>query len=635
MRYVVLGPVEAIDDDLAVVTVGGPQQRRLLALLLSRAGESVSGERLVDCLWPDGMAPDGAGRSVMTYVSRLRAVLGESSISTAHGYRFELNGAVIDAQQFESLLTDAGTADPGRAVEFYDRALALWKGSAYGDFGGEWWLLSEANRLNEMRVLAMEERAEAILALGHHHRAIPELERLTADHPLRERPGSLLMRALFASGRHADALRVFQSFRTRLGEETGLDPSDELVALERSLASGQPMASVDGRAKLLRGYSVHEVLGEGAFGRVYAATQPGTNREVAIKAIRPDLANSAEFIQRFEAEAQLVARLEHPHIVPLYDYWREPGGAYLVFRLLVGGTALGAMVSDGPFSVARVSRVVEEVGSALLAAHTAGVVHCDIKPSNILFDETGNSYLSDFGIAVTSSLHDQAGDRTRVYAAPELIDRSGDTVQSDIFSFGCMMWELLAGESPLAAMRASSRPRLPSLAGIVDEPCETLDAVLAKATSADAGSRFESMADVIIAWRDAVGRPEGVLTPVYGRFVNEPDSSRHRAVKELSIAMSSAVNPYKGLRAFAEADAGDFYGRDDVTNTPARRGDRQELRGRGRPIRVGEELPGPRRSHTAAAWSWGAGCGDGARRPADDCAARGLARGRGHRERDR
>ena len=164
-------------------------------------------------------------------------------------------------------------------------------------------------------------------------------------------------------------------------------PSD-LVALERSMASGKPIANLNARARLLRGYSVHEVLGEGASGRVFAATQPGTNREVAIKAIRPDLSNSAEFIQRFEAEAQLVAKLEHPHIVPLYDYWREPGGAYLVFRLLLGGTAFAAMVNDGPFSVARVSRLVEEVGSALLAAHTAGVVHCDIKPSNVMFDES-------------------------------------------------------------------------------------------------------------------------------------------------------------------------------------------------------------------------------------------------------
>ena len=501
----------------------------------------------------------------MTYVSRLRAALGESSISTVdEGYRLELNGSVIDAQKFELVLAEAGTAEPGRAVELYDRALALWRGGAYGEFGGEWWLLADAGRLNELRVVAMEERAEAILALGRHHRVVPELEQLVAAHPLRERPVGLLMRALFATGRHADALRAFQAFRVRLADETGLEPSSELVALERSMASGQPIANLTGRARLLRGYMVHEVLGEGAFGRVFAATQPGTNREVAIKSIRPELANSPEFIQRFEVEAQLVARLEHPHIVPLYDYWREPGGAYLVFRLLLGGTALAAMVSRGPFSVARVSRLVEEVGSGLLAAHTAGVVHCDIKASNVLFDETGNSYLSDFGIAVTSTIHDQTGDRTRVYAAPELSDRSGDTIQSDIFSFGCMLWELLTGTSPNTLMRPGNHPRLPSLAGLVSESSEMLDAVLARATASDAGSRFESMADLIIAWRDAVGRPEGVLTPIDGRPIVEPDSSRRRAVRALSTAASSAVNPYKGLRAFAEADASDFFGRDDV-----------------------------------------------------------------------
>ncbi len=313
-----------------------------------------------------------------------------------------------------------------------------------------------------------------------------------------------------------------------------------------------------------RGYTVHEVLGEGAFGRVYSATQPGTNRGVAIKAIRPDLSNSPEFIQRFEAEAQLVARLEHPHIVPLYDYWREPSGAYLVFRLLLGGTALGALISDGPYSVARVSRLVEEVGGALLAADTAGVVHCDIKPSNVLFDESGNGYLSDFGIAVTTVNYDQTGDRTRVYAAPELVDRTGDTVRSDIFSFGCMLWELLTGVSALSVMHRSSHSRLPSLAGSTAESSEMLDAVLARATAADASSRFESMAELIVAWREAVGRPEGVLSPISGRAVVESDSSRRRAVRALSTAMSSAVNPYKGLRAFAEADASDFFGRDDV-----------------------------------------------------------------------
>ncbi len=567
MQYRVLGPVEAAEADVSLVV--GPQQRRLLALLLSKSGESLSSERLVDCLWPDGLAPDGASRSVMTYISRLRAAVGDSSVVTVdEGYRFDVGDAVVDAAVFEGLLADAGRVEPGRAVELYDRALGLWRGAAYGDFGGEWWVVAEASRLNELRVVAMEERAEALLALGGAHRVIPELERLAADHALRERPVSLLMQAMFATGRHADALRRFQAFRDRLGDETGLEPSADLVALERSMVAGRPVVSVNSRARLLRGYVVHDVLGEGAFGRVFAATQPGTNREVAIKAIRPDLSDGLEFIQRFEAEAQLVARLEHPHIVPLYDYWREPGGAYLVFRLLLGGTAFTAMVSEGPFSVSRASRLVEEVGGALLAAHSVGVVHCDIKPSNVLFDEAGNAYLSDFGIAVTSATFDARGPRTRAYAAPELSGRGGDTVLSDIFSFGCMLWELLVGVSPFAVMQPAARLRVPSLAGSLSEPCEAIDAVLARATAADAAARFESMAELIVAWREAVGRPEGVLTPVNTPTAKAadaaPNSSRRRAVRALTATVSAAVNPYKGLRSFSEADAADFFGRDDV-----------------------------------------------------------------------
>ncbi len=259
-----------------------------------------------------------------------------------------------------------------------------------------------------------------------------------------------------------------------------------------------------------------------------------------------------------------MAKLEHPHIVPLYDYWREPGGAYLVFRLLLGGTAFASMVSDGPLSLSRVSRLVEEIGGALLAAHTAGVVHCDIKSSNVLFDETGNAYLSDFGIAVTAATFDRIGDRTRAYAVPELVDRAGDTVQSDIFSFGCMLWELLVGASPLSVMQSTARFRLPSLVGFVSQPCEALDAVLARATAAESEARYESMAELIVAWREAVGRPEGVLTPISSPGGSTHDSSRRRAVHALSAAVSSAVNPYRGLRSFAEADAADFFGRNDV-----------------------------------------------------------------------
>ena len=166
MRYGVLGPVE-VSAEGEVVAIGGPQQRRVLALLLQRPGHAVSTTRMVDCLWPDGEAPEGAARSVMTYVSRLRSALGEDAIERAHdGYRLVLNGSTLDAGEFEACLSNAESAEPGRAMDLYEQALALWRGDAYGELGHEWWLLAEADRLNEMRLVGIEERAEVMVALG-------------------------------------------------------------------------------------------------------------------------------------------------------------------------------------------------------------------------------------------------------------------------------------------------------------------------------------------------------------------------------------------------------------------------------------------------------------------------------------
>ena len=401
MRFRVLGQVE-VERDGDAVALGGPQQRRLLALLLSERGRVVSIERIVDALWADGESPDAASRSAMKYVSRLRAVVGDNVIATVGaGYRLELNGHGCDVDEFEALIDAAGREMPDVAVARYDAALELWRGPAYGEFGDEWWALPEASRLAERRVATEVARAAAQMAMGHHNRAIPDLERVALERPLDERPVRLLMQALQATGRQAEAMRVGSGFRRRLAGETGLDPSADLARLETAIADGDPSQGTS-LGRPLRGYTIHDAVGEGAHGRVYAATQPGTERRVAIKVIRPDLADSTEFVHRFEAEARLVARLEHPHIVPLYDYWREPGGAYLVFRLLSGGTARDSVISGGPWSLARVSRLIEEVGSALMSAHGAGVAHNDVKASNVLLDDDGAAYLTDFGIAGTA-----------------------------------------------------------------------------------------------------------------------------------------------------------------------------------------------------------------------------------------
>jgi DNA-binding SARP family transcriptional activator/tRNA A-37 threonylcarbamoyl transferase component Bud32 len=533
MHYRVLGPIGVERDGLAV-GVGGPQQRRLLAVLLVQRGQPVNVDRLVDALWPDEDPPDGAARSVMTYVSRLRASLGEAAVlTTGAGYLLDVTGASVDADEFVALIERAEQSLPDEALGLYEQALAAWRGEPFGEFTNEWWAVGESMRLKERRVLAREERAACLLAMGHPRRAIPDLEALTVDEPLRERPVHLLMSALHESGRTADALRSFQQFRTRLADDTGFDPSPGLVALERSMASDDaPSTTAAGRP--LRGYTIHDVIGEGAFGRVYAATQPGTNRKVAIKAVRPDLADTTEFVIRFEAEAQLVARLEHPHIVPLYDYWREPGGAFLVFRLLGGGSVRESVIVGGPWSLARVDLLVDQVGSALLAAHAAGVVHGDVSARNVLLDDDGAAYLTDFGIA---ALH----------------GASGGDARTDVADLARLVWEVLSGAP------APAGP-LPSLVGKVDgDVIDGLDALLNRAT-VERG--LDSMAEFLVGWQAVIDHAVPIGAGSSERRVL--DSARRHQAERMTRDVAAVVNPYRGLQTFEEVDAGLFFGRGDV-----------------------------------------------------------------------
>ena len=170
------------------------------------------------------------------------------------------------------------------------------------------------------------------------------------------------MLALYRSSRQADALRAYQLLKSRLGEELGIEPSSWLRKLEEQIVTGDESLEHSARAAVrvsaagpgpaVRGYELREQLGAGAAGTAYRAYQPAVGREVAIKVIRPDLANDPAFIRRFQTEAQVVATLEHPHIVPLYDYWREPDAAYLVTRLMRGGT-LASVLERGALTPAQ------------------------------------------------------------------------------------------------------------------------------------------------------------------------------------------------------------------------------------------------------------------------------------------
>jgi DNA-binding SARP family transcriptional activator/ABC-type branched-subunit amino acid transport system substrate-binding protein/streptogramin lyase len=234
MQFRLLGPLE-VDVGGEPIVIAAPKQRALLALLLLHHGERLSVDRIADALWGDAV-PATATKTVQVYVAQLRKALGDGLLVTEPGgYRAELDGHGLDAVLFERLLDD-GTRlleedDTAAARETLEAALALWRGSVLPDVPDE----NAARRLEEQRLLALERRIDADLALGRHDRVIGELQELVAREPLRERPRAQLMLALYRSGRQAEALDVYGDGRRRLVDELGLEPGPELQALERAI----------------------------------------------------------------------------------------------------------------------------------------------------------------------------------------------------------------------------------------------------------------------------------------------------------------------------------------------------------------------------------------------------------------
>ncbi|MBN8636497.1 MAG: protein kinase, partial [Anaerolineae bacterium] len=262
----------------------------------------------------------------------------------------------------------------------------------------------------------------------------------------------------------------------------------------------------------IKGYELRELLGTGGSGTVYRAYQTSLKRDVAIKVVLPEIANLPDFIRRFETEAELIARLEHLHVVPLYDYWRDPDGAYLVMRWLKGGTLRQAL-TNGPLSLENVLQITEHITAALEAAHRSGVVHRDLKPANIFLDEDGNAYLGDFGIA--KDLTNPQGENTGAdvilgtldYISPEQARSEPITPRTDIYSFGVVLYEMLTGAHPFPNITSVERlykhlnEPLPAIT-LPDIPL-AINAVIHKATAKDPAKRYTSAAELGAAFRQA------------------------------------------------------------------------------------------------------------------------------------
>ena len=551
MEFGVLGPL-SVTTTRGEVDIGGARQRRLLAALLAHAGQIVPLDRLTDMVF-EGDPPRSATTTMRSYVARLRRALaaadddaGDLVVTEQRGYGVRIEMDHLDAARFEASIEMARSQLAGRdaigATATLRDGLELWRGTAYGEFAHEEWAHAEATRLNELKIVAQEELNDSLLACGLASDVVSATRGLVADHPLRERLRAQHMLALYRAGRQVEALRSLDDYQAAL-IDVGLEPSSELRALGGSIAAHDPALRLDSPAgQPLRGYRVGAAIGEGAHGVVYRAVQPGVGREVAVKTIRAQLADDPDFVRGFDAEAQLVANLEHPHIVPIYDYWREPGGAYIVMRLLAGN--LAARLADGPLGTDAVASIARELGSALATAHRAGVVHGDIKPTNVLVDDDG-VYLADFGVAslVESTTNDRASSPSSGFESPEVLAGQTASPASDQFALAVLCFQLLTGTLPFGTRAiATAHDRSPAVHVQRPSVPAAVDEVLWRAMAWKPVERFATLEAFVARF----------LAAVEGRDAVEPQGPRE------------VVNPYKGLEAFTEADQVNFHGRRSV-----------------------------------------------------------------------
>jgi DNA-binding SARP family transcriptional activator/streptogramin lyase len=226
------------------IDVGGGKQRALLAVLLLRAGETVSTDALADALWGENL-PASAPSSMHAYVSRLRKALGRDRVlRSGHGYQLVVEPGELDLDRFQRLCSEGREqlerGDAEGAAGTLRGALALWNGPPLADFTYEPFAGDEIARLEELHLSALEERIEADLALRRHRQLVPELDALVREHPLRERLRGQQMLALYRSGRQADALETYRQARATLVGELGLEPGPALQQLERQILTHDP-----------------------------------------------------------------------------------------------------------------------------------------------------------------------------------------------------------------------------------------------------------------------------------------------------------------------------------------------------------------------------------------------------------
>ena len=465
LKVRLFGPLEVSVDGEPVTGFDSDKVRAFLAYLAVESDWPHRRQKLAGLLWPD--FPENSARTnLRRALSNLRQVIGDREADPPYLFisrqTIQLNiqsEAWIDVARFNEL--HKGQGSQSSSIEQLEEAVDLYRGPFLEGFAlpdsaafEEWHLLTRES-LQQSLLRSLRRLATHYERIEQYERAVDYARRQIELEPYQEEAYQQLMRLLLLDGRRSEALAQFELLTEILSEELNVEPSADSVLLHERIQSGE-LASQPAERRFIRGYELRELIGSGHFGAVYRAQQPVVERDVAVKIVLPHFANDPDFIRRFEVEAQLIARLEHPYIVPLYDYWREPGGAFLVMRWLRGGS-LQDSLQRGPWNPEPAIRVVDQIASALDIAHRQGIVHRDIKPANVLLDDEANAYLSDFGVASLISplsafeekyLAVEESSGSLGYLSPESIRNEPVTTATDIYSFGVVLYELLIAQHP-------------------------------------------------------------------------------------------------------------------------------------------------------------------------------------------
>jgi DNA-binding SARP family transcriptional activator len=355
IEFRILGPLEVLDEGRPVA-LGGSKPRALLAVLLLHANEPLTTDRLIDELWGEH-APPTAAKAVHVHVSRLRKALAAGAgnggagglvITRERGYELRLDPERVDSRRFEQLVAEGRSelADgrPQRALAALEAALSLWRGEPLADLAYEPFAQREIARLDDLRVDALEQLAEAKLALGRHAEAVGELEALIRAHPYREGLRARLMLALYRCERQADALEAYQDARRTLVEELGIEPGERLRELERAILAQDPELAAPELARPERVFELRSRAGA-------PQEEPG-NESVRVELPLPRPL-------RFPAGASFVGR--EAELGRLRGLWAGVSGGEQAAAFLAGEAGIGKTRL-----AAELARALQEEGALVL-----------------------------------------------------------------------------------------------------------------------------------------------------------------------------------------------------------------------------------------------------------------------------